>query len=165
MPRHRVQRETPSRTNLLGLILLFIVALLACSGENQGPALEITGAWARPMEAEVGGEGPGVNSAVYLEIRNQGGAADRLAGGETPAAARLEVHETVMEGDVARMREVGGVDLPAGVTVTLKPGGLHLMLLGLKESLRPGDTLSLTLNFVRSPSRTIRVPVRGLGAG
>jgi copper(I)-binding protein len=115
----------------------------------------------------MGAEGvlPGATSAVYLEIRNGSKVEDRLLGGETLVAGRVEVHESRLEGDVMRMRRVEGVGLPGGETVALRPGGLHIMLLDLRRSLEVGDTLSLTLTFLRSPPVLIRVPVRDSGAG
>jgi len=104
----------------------------------------------------------GTSSAVYLQVRNPGPRADRLIGGESPSASRVEIHESRMEGDVMRMRRVEGLLVPGGGEVDLMPGGLHLMLLGLRESLIPGDTLSLTLDFERAGPVHVRVPVRGV---
>jgi len=64
-----------------------------------------------------------------------------------------------MDGDIARMRKVEGVDLPPGETVRMEPGGMHLMMLDIRESLSPGATFSLTLLFQNSPSVTLAVPV------
>jgi copper(I)-binding protein len=152
---------------LPALALLALLALLACGRGGEGPALSVENAWARAMKVEVGEEGPlpGINSAVYMEIRNRGRGPDRLLGGETAAAAGVELHESVLEGDVMRMRRVEGVDLPPGETVALRPGGLHIMLLDLQRSLLAGDTLVLTLRFETAPPASIRVPVRGPGEG
>ena len=73
--------------------------------------------------------------------------------------------QTVMDGDIARMRRVEGVDLPPGETVRMVPGGMHLMMLDIRESLSPGETLSLTLFFQNSPSVTLAVPVSDTGRG
>jgi hypothetical protein len=100
---------------------------------------------------------------VYLKILNTGPVALRLLGGETSAATGVEVHQTVMDGDVARMRRVDGVDIDPGETVRLEPGGLHLMLLGLRRSLQTGDTLTLFLTFHESPPVFVRVPVADWG--
>jgi len=148
------------------MILNFtLLALLGCGGSDQPRGLEISTVWARPRNVEVGAEGPlsGANSAVYLEIWNRSGTPDRLLGGRTRAASRVEVHESILDGDVARMRQVQGVDLPAGAGVLLKPGGLHIMLLDLEESLVVGDTVSLTLSFLVSPDISLRVPIRDRG--
>jgi hypothetical protein len=70
--------------------------------------------------------------------------------GATAAAARVEVHEMRMEGDVMRMREIGSLELPAGKTVTLAPGGLHLMLMDLKSPLKVGEKIPVKLRFERA---------------
>lgn len=150
--------------------MLAVVALLGlpCCGPEAGvPEIEVMEAWARPRAVETGGGGvlPGANSAVYLEIRNRGSGPDRLLGGETPAAAGVEVHESFLEGDVARMRRLDGLELPGGEVVALRPGGTHIMLLDLRRCLRAGDTLPLTLVFQRSPPVPLRVPVRAPGEG
>ncbi len=88
---------------------------------------------------------------------------DRLLGGETTVASALEIHESREEDGVMRMRPVEGIDLPPGGEAELRPGGLHVMLLGLTRSLMPGDTITLTLRFQRSGEVVVRVPVRLAG--
>jgi len=109
------------------------------------------------LEGEVG---IGTNSAVYLRLQNRGGIADRLMGGETSFAEGLEIHESLMVDDVMRMREVDGLEVPSRGAVELKPGGTHIMLLGLTRSLLEGEQIDLTLRFQRSGDLTITVPVR-----
>jgi len=144
--------------------VILLLTLVGCAGPETGaPGIEVLNAWARPRAMDVGAGGslPGANSAVYLEIRNRGPAPDRLLGGETPVAVGVEIHESVLEGDIMRMRRVEGVDLPGEAVVELRPGGLHIMLLDLREPLLEGDTLSLTLTFQEAPPVSIRVPVQG----
>ncbi|MFO8175398.1 MAG: copper chaperone PCu(A)C [Longimicrobiales bacterium] len=151
------------------LAILLLPAFLWGCGGGGGPEVEVLDPWARPMAVETdpaGGEAlPGVNSAVYLTVRNSGGAPDTLTGASSPAAERVEIHESYLEGDVMRMREVGPLPVPADGEVDLRPGGLHLMLVGLRESLLEEDTLSLVLDFRHSGSVPLEVPVRGLGMG
>jgi periplasmic copper chaperone A len=106
-------------------------------------ALSIEHPWARPTlpGQSVGG--------AYLGIHNSGSAPDRLLGASMPGAM-VEVHEMRMEGNVMRMREIGALDLPAGKSVTLSPGGLHLMLMGLKAPLKLGDKPALKLRFEKA---------------
>jgi periplasmic copper chaperone A len=106
-------------------------------------ALSIEHPWARPT---LPGQGVG---GAYLGIHNRGSAPDRLLGASMPAAM-VEVHEMRMEGEVMRMREIGALDLPAGKSVTLSPGGLHLMLMGLKAPLKLGDKPVLKLRFEKA---------------
>lgn len=108
--------------------------------------LEISGGFARatPPGAEVGGG--------FLTIRNDG-SADRLVSASSPLAARVEIHEMAMQDNVMTMRPLpDGLALPAGETVALKPGGFHLMLMGLKQPLAEGETVPLTLTFEKAGS-------------
>lgn len=153
-----------SLLSLLGFGVL--LGILSGCGAEGGPGLEVLDPWARPMMMrEPGGRSSGGNSAVYLSLRNSGGAADTLLGGETPVAGAVEIHESFLEDDVMRMRAVGPLEVPPGGVVDLKPGGLHVMLIDLRESLVAGDTLSLTLRFSVSGPLTLRVPIQAAGSG
>jgi copper(I)-binding protein len=92
----------------------------------------------------------------------------RLIGVSTPAAATAEVHEMGMDGNVMHMREVKGVDLPRMQDVQLKPGGYHVMLMGLKAPLKAGDTVPLTLKIEQGGKvieQKVDATVRALSAG
>ena len=115
-------------------------------------AIDIGHPHARPTNA---GQQVG---AGYLKLSNQG-AADRLLSATSPAAASVELHSMSMEGDVMKMRQVDAIDLPAGQTVELKPGGYHLMLMGLKTPLKAGDKLPLTLKFEKAGEVVVTVNV------
>jgi copper(I)-binding protein len=115
------------------------------------------GAWAR---AVAGTDTARVHSAVYFTLDNPGDTPLRLVAAETDVAERTELHETTMEGGVMRMRPVEGVDVPPGGSVTLEPGGLHVMLLGVRRDLAAGDTFALTLRFADGGERTLEVTVR-----
>ena len=93
----------------------------------------------------------------------------RLIGGSSPVAGVVEVHEMAMEGDVMKMRALPkGLELPAGKTVELKPGGYHVMLMDLKQQLKAGDTVPVTLQVEgkdgRKESLELKVPVKALTA-
>lgn len=93
----------------------------------------------------------------------------KLVGVSSPAAGTVEVHEMKMENDMMRMRQMPALDLPAGQAVKLAPGGYHLMLLDLKQPLKEGDKIPLTLEFedakkVRSKV-VVDAPVKPLSAG
>lgn len=114
--------------------------------------LTITGAFTRATlpNAPVGGG--------FMTITNAGATDDRLIGATTPVAGRIEVHEMAMEGDVMRMRDLpDGLPVPAGQTVTLKPGGYHLMLMELSAPLVEGDTVPVTLTFEQAGE--VQVPL------
>lgn len=93
----------------------------------------------------------------YAVIRNAGKVEDRLLGGSTAVAASVDVHSMTMDGNIMRMRPVsGGLAIAPGGSVALKPGGYHLMLMGLKRPLKRGETVTITLRF----AKTGDVPVR-----
>jgi copper(I)-binding protein len=122
--------------------------------------LVIATPWARatPKGAPVAGG--------YLSITNNGSEPDRLIGGSFAAAGHLEVHEMSMDNGVMRMRPVrGGLEIKPGQTVELRPGGYHLMFMGLKQQLKPGDTVKGTLDFAKAGKVEVAYPVRPLGAG
>lgn len=110
---------------------------------------------------------PGVKVAAgYMTIRNTGSAADTLLGGSASVADRIEVHESSEKDGVASMRKLNqGLEIPANGSVELKPGGLHLMLMGLKGTLVAGEPVQLVLNFEKAGSVTVEFAVSPLGAG
>lgn len=105
-------------------------------------------------------------SGGYLTIRNTGTEADRLTGGSAAFAARVEVHEMTMSGDVMKMRELeGGLEIPAGGEVTLKPGGLHIMFVKLDGRLMAGETRKVTLEFEKAGAVEVEFAVREIKPG
>jgi copper(I)-binding protein len=157
-----------------------LLVLTACSTSAPvGPKIRVENAWARPAAAGsmTGGNGmpgmpdmPGMSandttSAVYFVIANEGGQADALIGATTPAASQAELHQSVIQNDVAEMVPVARVDIPAGGRVEFKPGGYHVMLVGLTRDLKVGESIPLTLRFEKSGAITIDVPIRAEGAG
>lgn len=105
--------------------------------------------------------------AGYLTIRNTGTAADTLLSVDTPVAARGEIHDMSMtdEGVMQMRRLADGIEIPAGGSVELKPGGKHLMLMDLKEPLKAGTTVTLKLIFKSGATGEVQLPVRPLGGG
>ena len=136
-----------------GALAAFLM-LAACSGAEQSPDIAITDARAR---ATVPGQ---TSSAVYLTITNKGGD-DRLVSVATAAGA-ASLHSTSMDGGVMRMRPLDGLVIPAGARVELKPGGTHIMLMGIKQPLAPGSTLPLDLKFERFGERRVTARVEAL---
>lgn len=120
-------------------VLLLLLALTPAAAAAQAPRVEA--AWSR---ATPGTGAPGV---AYATIVNEGGAPDRLVGVSSPIAAAAELHVSVVEGTVATMRPVSAVDLAPGQRLELKPGGLHVMLVGLRQPLRQGDRVPLVFTF------------------
>lgn len=136
--------------------LLFACAYPCAPAAAQNKPVQVEDAWARatPAKAE--------NGAAYVTLKSA--AADRLTGASTPVAKHAELHQMTMDGTVMKMRQIAGVDLPAGQPVTLKPGGVHLMLLGLTAPLKAGQTFPLTLHFAKAGAQVVTVSVEKVGA-
>ena len=108
---------------------------------------------------------PGQNGGGgFLAIENKSKQAERLLGGSSPVG-RVELHQMSMEGNVMRMREIEGIDLPPGAKVELKAGGLHIMLMDLKAPLKLGDKLPLTLRFKNAGEVTVEIWVENPRSG
>lgn len=136
-------------------------------GEGAGN-IRLEGAWARRAPALApGGMGahgaPATgmgNAAVYVAISNQGERLDALLSAATDAAEATELHQTIMEGGTARMRPLPRFEVPARGKLEMRPGGYHIMLLGLRRDLKPGDTVKVTLTFQQAGQMVIEAPVR-----
>ena len=113
-------------------------ALAATAAHAAG--MEVRQAWSRPAAA--GGTGAG-----FLVLANPTGKADALVAVESPVARAVEMHRSAMSGGMASMQKAGRIDVPAGGTVTLAPGGYHLMFLGLTRPLKAGDAFPATFTF------------------
>jgi copper(I)-binding protein len=101
-----------------------------------------------------------------MQIVNNGPSPVKLVGGQTPVAERVEIHRMSMEGGVMAMRALPeGLDVPARSTVTLAPGGLHVMMIGLRQPLAEGQSVPLTLIFDTGKRIDVRLAVRSMGAG
>jgi periplasmic copper chaperone A len=137
-------------------LLAFTAAFVANTALAQSNQLEVSNAWARatPAKAE--------NGAAYVTIVSP--TPDRLLSASSPAAKKAELHTMEMAGMVMKMRPVAGLDIPAGQPVALKPGGEHIMLIGLQQPLREGQSFALTLNFEKAGARTVSVAVEKAGA-
>ena len=100
---------------------------------------------------------------IYLEIRNGGAVDDRLIAVSTPLATKVEFHRSTMEDGIHRMEKVESIAVPAGDAVELAPGGLHVMLVGLKFMLMAEETIPVTFTFERSGDITtgVAVEIRG----
>ncbi len=133
------------------LVLAAAVLLAACSS---AAAPSVSGAWARPAGAD------GV-SAAYLTITAPSGAADALLSASSPAAEMVEIHATSTDGSgMTGMDAVSRVDIPAGGSVEFKPGGHHLMLMGLTGALTPGSKIELDLVFEHAGRVVVQAEIR-----
>lgn len=120
--------------------------------------VEIENAWARATA-------PGAkNGAGYMLIRNKSAVPDRLVGAQSSVSARVETHVHIKEGDVFRMREVKGYDIPANGSFELKPGGAHLMFVDIRRAFKEGEKFPVTLKFEKAKDITVDFHVGRLGA-
>ena len=139
----------------LAPMLALSAALCAQAALAQGGTIKADAAWLR--ETATGQSAGG----GFVTLVNRGKAEDRLIGGSTPMAAQVQIHNMSMEGGVMRMRPLkDGLALPAGQAVTLKPGGEHIMLMGLKRPLKRGETVPVTLHFAKAGKVTVRFVVQ-----
>lgn len=136
-----------------------VLAFAAAAAHAQPGAIRVEKPYARATApgAAVGGG--------YATIVNAGASTDRLVAASSPASARMEVHEMKMEGNVMNMREVKGIDVPAGGRIELKPGGYHLMFMELKQPLKQGDKVPVTLKFEKAGELKVELDVQGMAAG
>ena len=121
---------------------LSLGAILALTPGVLASDVMVMGAFARAS-----GVTTATSGVVYMTLTNQGATADTLISITTPAAGMAMLHESTTQDRVASMKEMSGLEIPAGGIVEMKPGGLHIMLMGLNGPLKKGDTLKLTLNF------------------
>ena len=134
---------------ILVSVLTIGLLLNSCAAPNT-EGIEVHDAWARP--AAQGG-----NGAVYIVIRPA--AADELVGVTSDVAEAVEMHESVMSGDVMEMHQLESVPLNAGQEIVFEPGGLHIMLIGLKQDLKNGDEFEIILQFQKHEDLRISVSV------
>ena len=138
----------------LGFALLALAAALAAPAAL-AEGLTVTNSWSRstPPGAKVG--------VVYFTLKNDTKKSDRLLKLSAPVAEKIEVHRTEVLDGIARMREVAVLHVDAGQTLEFRPGGMHVMLTGLKKPLVAGTSYELDLLFEVAGPRKVRVEVRG----
>ena len=145
----------------LALVAAF-AALLASpvlAADYTAGSLKISAPWARatPKGAQVGGG--------YMTITNTGTTPDRLIGGSTSISSSFEVHEMSMDGGVMKMRMLkDGLEIKPGETVMLKPGGYHVMFMGLKDQLKQGGTFKATLQFEKAGKVEVEYRIEAIAA-
>lgn len=148
----------------LGLALAILAITMSGGVAKAADAIEagqllIDQAWTRatPGGAKVG--------AGYMSIINRGEAADRLVAGKSDIAERVEIHTMTMDGGVMRMRQLkeGLVLAPKSIT-ELKPGGYHIMFIGLKKAIKQGDSIALQLTFEKAGTVDLTLAAAAIGA-
>lgn len=136
---------------VVGLALLPLATAFAAD-------VTVTQPWARATPA------PGGAGAAFMTITNAGGTADKLVKAASPVAGMVELHTHTMDGGVMRMRAVPEIDVPAGGSASLAPGGFHIMLMSLNAPLTEGTSFPLTLTFEKAGEVVVTVPVMGPGS-
>ena len=135
-----------------GIALAFSVA----AQDAQVGKIKIEGAYTRttvPGQKVAGG---------FMKIIDQG-AADQLISASSPVADEVQLHTMSMEGNTMQMRQVKAIDVPATGVVELKPGGLHLMFMGIKTPLKAGDLIPVKLKFAKAGEVEVKLPVQPMG--
>jgi periplasmic copper chaperone A len=144
---------------LLACVLVLTGFSVAGAENVKAGDLVISQAWSRatPSGAKAG--------AGYLTIENKGSVADRLVAISGDVAGKIEVHEMAMNNGVMTMRPLdNGLAIEPGKTVTLAPGGYHLMMTDLKQPMKQGDKVPLTLQFEKAGKVAVTLDVQGVGA-
>lgn len=144
------------RRDLLAVLAVLAATVLppgAFAFEYELGDLTIRHPWARPS---IGAAKAG---AAYLTIVNQGESADLLIAVASPAAEHVSLHTHLLEGGVAKMRPVAAAEISPGEPAVLQPGGLHVMLAGLKAPLVEGESFPLSLTFERAGTVTVEVTI------
>ena len=144
---------------LLSAAILGLSSGMVAAGDYKLGSLEIEQPYARatPPNAPVSGG--------YMTIHNSGSEADRLISGEADFADRVEIHEMAMEGDVMKMRQLAdGLEIPAGGEVILKPGGYHVMFIGIDSQFKDGETRNVKLTFEKAGAIELEFEVKDMRA-
>ncbi len=142
----------------LALAIALCLAGISSAYAQSSSPIVISHAWARATPASA------PNGAVYLTITNHGTTDDRLTGASTAVASKAQMHITLNENGVMKMRPMADVPIKAGGSAQFKPDGMHIMLLGLKHPLKAGDTFPLTLTFEKAGAVQTMVKVEKAGA-
>jgi hypothetical protein len=141
------------------LILAQFTSLPAQAADYDVGSMHISQPWARATPK-------GASSAAgYMTITNKGTAPDRVSCVSSDAAAQCQIHSMTMDGGVMKMRPVeGGLEIKPGETVTLQPGGYHMMLVDLKHPLEAGQDVKATLKFDKAGTVDVDYPIAAIGA-
>ena len=148
---------------MLTRILSILTAFLMLGSLTFGQAFAGGHAKIETSDIQLRATTPGMTvTGGYLTVHNHGQQAETLIGVTADFAAKSEIHEMIHDNGVMKMRPLKhGLEIPAGGMVTLKPGGLHLMLMGLTAPLTPGDMLEITLDFSSGHEITVPAHVKG----
>ncbi len=139
-------------------VSVMVAVAFPAFAQGTGTSIAVEQPWARatPAGAKTG--------AVYMTLDNKTSSADRLTGASSDVADKLQIHEMKVVNGTMQMRQLAdGLPIPASGSVALKPGSYHVMLIGLKKPLTPGETFPLTLTFEKAGNISVTVPVQATG--
>jgi copper(I)-binding protein len=117
--------------------------------------LSITGAYARETVA-----GQSIGSA-FLKIKNTG-AADKLISASSPSGSEVQLHTMTMEGNVMKMSQIASIDIPQSGSIELTPGGMHLMIMGIKSPFKVGESVKIKFKFTNAGEVEVNFPVQSM---
>jgi len=132
---------------------LLMTALFLAAG-LYAQSVEVSGIYVREVPPNM------PNSAAFMQLKNLTDKPLSLVSAASKAAKTVELHEHVNVNGMMQMRQIPKIDIPAGGTTSLQPGGLHVMLIGLTQKLKEGETVAVTLNFSDGESVTLDAPVK-----
>lgn len=155
------------RKNRLSILVAALALCAPITSDGPARAHEVKTGGLKIVHPWVRATPKGVSvTAGYAKIKNAGKAADRLLSATLIRAKSTEVHETTVDNGIARMRPVaGGIEIKPGATVELKPGGLHLMFIGLDEGLIEHDYVAGTMTFAKAGTIKVEFAVEAPAAG
>ena len=138
-------------------LIAFVVSGHVQAQTSAPSTIRVENAWARatPARAKTG--------AAYVAVINNGGIADRLLSATTPLAQEIRFHKETEDNGISRMREQRTVEIAPGAKVIFKPGDMHMMMVGLKQPLKEGETFPLTLTFEKAGKIDVTVSVAKVG--
>lgn len=148
-----------ARNTLLKALLISALGVFGLANAQNAKvgSVEIENAYTRatvPGQMAAGG---------FMKIENKG-KADQLISASSPVSGEVQLHEMAMEGNVMKMRQVKDIPVPAGGSVELKPGGLHIMFMNIKAPLTAGETVPVKLKFAKAGEVEVKMPVNAMGA-
>jgi periplasmic copper chaperone A len=161
--RQKRRKEIAMRRTLLELIAaisLTLAAILTSASGVSASSVMIIQAFARASATPMA-----KSAAAYVSLMNHAAEADRLVSAQTPAAATAEIHTTEVVDGVMKMKAAGPLEIAPMGTLEMKPGGYHIMLMGLKAPLKKGDEIEITLTFEKAGAVTLKVPVGDVAQG
>ena len=144
----------------------FLVHLIVIAGIAFSSSLSAQSALVGPIKIEnayTRATVPGQQVAGgFMKIENKG-TTDQLVSASSPLAGEVQLHEMAMEGNVMKMRQVKDITVPAGGSIELKPGGLHLMFMNIKAPLAAGESVPVKLKFAKAGEVEVKMPVNAMG--